>query len=100
MDDRRRRALVDRDRVEARDLRVRAEAGEDRAEVRDRQPADDLVADEDAAWFGPLRVISSMAANLAGWSSNTARAAKSPTTTWIGAMIAATTNGIANPSRT
>ena len=41
--------------------------------------------------------MSSIAANFAGWSSNTARAATSPTTTWTGAAIAATTNGISEP---
>ena len=78
--------------------------GEERAELRDPDPADDLVADEDAAdvtgWCGPVVVMSSIAANFGGWSSKTARAATSPTKTWTGAAIAATVNGMRKPSRT
>ena len=40
-----------------------------------------------------------MAANLIGWSFAIARAAVSPTKSWIGVAIAATANGIVNPSR-
>ena len=53
-----------------------------------------------SGWCGPVTVISSIAANLAGWSSRTPRAATSPTTTWSGAATAASTNGMANPRRT
>ena len=42
---------------------------------------------------------SSMAANLTGWSLYTNRANVSPTAIWTGVMIAATVNGMMNPSR-
>ena len=70
---------------------VGAEAGQDRAEVRDLDAADDLPVDEDPAdrlgLVRPPIAISSIAANFAGWSSSTPRAAMSPTTTWTGAAI-------------
>ena len=52
-----------------------------------------------SVWSGPLSYTHSIAANLAGWSSAIARAAVSPTKSWIGVAIAATTNGIRKPTR-
>ena len=52
-----------------------------------------------SGWLGPVSVTYSIAANLAGWSSAIARAAVSPTNSWIGVAIAATVNGITKPSR-
>ena len=40
-----------------------------------------------------------MAANFTGWLWWTQRASESPTPIWIGMAIAATVNGIRNPSR-
>ena len=52
-----------------------------------------------SGWSARSSVTYSIAANLAGWSSAIARAAVSPTKSWIGVAIAATVNGIAKPSR-
>ena len=41
----------------------------------------------------------SIAANLTGWSLAIARAAVSPTASWIGVAIAASVSGISRPSR-
>ena len=53
-----------------------------------------------SGWRGPVVRMSSIAANFAGWSAITPRAATSPTITWTGAATAAMANGITNPRRT
>ena len=52
-----------------------------------------------SVWSVPVSWMHSMPANLAGWWSATARAAVSPTKSWIGVAISAIVSGISIPSR-
>jgi len=52
-----------------------------------------------SVWWVPVSWMHSIAANLAGWWSATARAAVSPTKSWIGVAISPIVSGISSPSR-